>query len=69
LVVTLVMGQLGELLKFPQALLNVSPFTHAPKVPAEPFEALPLIVLLAIAAALGGLAFWGFRRRSLAIPA
>jgi len=69
LVVTLVMGQLGELLKFPQALLNVSPFTHAPKVPAEPFEALPLVILLAIATALGGLAFWGFRRRSLAIPA
>lgn len=69
LVVALVMGQLGELLKFPQALLNVSPFTHAPKVPAEPFEALPLVVLTVVAVALGGVAFWGFRRRSLAIPA
>lgn len=69
LVMALVMGQLGELLKFPQALLNVSPFTHAPKVPAEPFEALPLVVLTVVAVALGGLAFLGFRRRSLEIPA
>ncbi|MBN2177616.1 MAG: hypothetical protein JW722_08180 [Demequinaceae bacterium] len=69
LVMSLVMGQLGELLKFPQAVLNASPFTHAPKVPAEAFTALPLIILLVCAAGLSSLAVWRFRQRDLAIAA
>ncbi|NTW41315.1 MAG: anibiotic ABC transporter, partial [Cellulomonadaceae bacterium] len=65
----LVMGQLGSLFELPQWLLNVSPYTHVPLVPAEPFEATPVLWLMAAAFALGGLGFAAFRRRDLAIGA
>ena len=57
--------ELGEILKLPQWLLDVSPFTH---VPAEPFAAAPLLWLGAAALVLGTLGFAAFRRRDLAIP-
>jgi ABC-2 type transport system permease protein len=69
LAAALVMGQLGAMLDLPQWALNVSPFTHVPAVPAEAFRWLPILVLLAITVALGGLAFAAFRRRDLAIGA
>jgi ABC-2 type transport system permease protein len=67
LAVSLIMGQLGAVLELPQWALNVSPFTHVPLVPAEPFRWLPVLVLLAVAVALAGLGFAAFRRRDLAI--
>ena len=60
--------ELGALLELPQWLLDVSPFTHVPAVPAEPFAAAPLLWLGAAALALGALGFAAFRRRDLAIP-
>jgi ABC-2 type transport system permease protein len=69
LAISLVMGQLGELLKLPQAVLNLSPFSHVPGVPAESFDAVPLGLLLAVAVGLVTLGVAVFRRRSLAIPA
>jgi len=65
----LVVGQLGEMLELPQWALNVSPFTHAPAIPAEPFAALPLFILLVCAAGLAAVAGLRFRRRDLAIAA
>jgi ABC-2 type transport system permease protein len=65
LAVGLVMGQLGALLELPQPVLNLSPFTHVPAVPAESLSVLPLAVLLAAAAGLGALGFAGFARRDL----
>jgi len=65
----LVMGQLGSLVDLPQWLLNVSPFSHVPLVPAEPFTATPVVWLLLAAAALGATGFAAFRRRDLAIGA
>jgi ABC-2 type transport system permease protein len=67
LAASLVMGQLGAMLDLPQAVLNISPFTHVPMVPAEPFTLLPIALLLGAAALLGGLAFAVFRRRDLSI--
>jgi ABC-2 type transport system permease protein len=67
LAASLVMGQLGAMLDLPQAVLNISPFTHVPLVPAEPFTLLPVVLLLAVAALFGGLAFAVFRRRDLSI--
>jgi ABC-2 type transport system permease protein len=63
LVVCLVLGQLGQILQFPQWALNLSPFSHIPPIPAEDFVATPFLVLLAIAGllVLGGVS--GFRRR------
>jgi ABC-2 type transport system permease protein len=63
--VSLVMGQLGAILELPQAVLNVSPFTHVPPVPAEPFTWTPVLALLGTAIALGGVGFVVFARRDL----
>jgi ABC-2 type transport system permease protein len=63
--VSLVMGQLGALFDLPQWVLNVSPFTHVPAVPAEELQWLPLLVLLAVAAALTTLGLVALRRRDL----
>ena len=63
--VSLVMGQLGALFELPQWVLNISPFTHVPAVPAEELEWLPLLVLLAVAAGLTAIGVAAFRRRDL----
>lgn len=69
LAISLVVGQLGAMLKLPQAALDLSPFTHVPGVPAESFNAVPLCILLAAAIAFTALGVFAFRRRSLAIAA
>ena len=69
LAVSLVMGQLGALLELPQPVLDISPFTHVPRVPAEPLTATPVVVLLAVAVALFGAGLVAFRRRDLALTA
>jgi ABC-2 type transport system permease protein len=61
----LVFGQLGQLLQFPGWLLDLSPFSHIPLVPAEEFSAVPLAILLAIAAAFVIAGLTGFRRRDI----
>ena len=66
LVACLLLGQIGELLELPQPVLNASPFTHIPAVPAADPAATPLVALLAVAAALTGLGLTVFRRRDLA---
>ncbi|HZK59612.1 MAG TPA: hypothetical protein VFC59_07095, partial [Cryobacterium sp.] len=69
LVLALVMGQLGAMLDLPQWALDISPFTHVPRVPAETFSAMPVVWLLATTVALGAVGFAAFRRRDLAIGA
>lgn len=69
LAAALVMGQLGKLFELPQWLLNVSPFTHVPLVPAEALDWTPVLWLSAAALALGAVGFVAFRRRDLAIGA
>ena len=69
LAAALVMGQLGKLFELPQWLLDVSPFTHVPLVPAEPFDATPVLWLSAVAIALAAVGFAAFRHRDLAIGA
>ena len=60
-----VVGQLGELLKLPDAVIGLSPFTHVPAMPVEPFTAGPALALTALAAALTVLAWWRFRERDI----
>jgi len=64
-----VVGQFGDLLKLPQAVVNLSPFTHVPAVPAETLAMVPVVVLLGVAAVFVGIGIAGFRRRDLAIAA
>jgi ABC-2 type transport system permease protein len=59
------MAQLGPLLDLPQAVLDLSPFTHIPAVPAADLTTLPLVVLVAIGAVLLVAGVAGFRRRDL----
>jgi ABC-2 type transport system permease protein len=66
LVASLLLGQLGPLLQLDQWALDLSPFTHVPRVPSEPITATPVIGLLAVAAALGAAGLAGLRRRDIA---
>lgn len=61
----LALGWIGPALNLPQALMDLSPFGHLPKLPGGEMAWKPALVLTAIAVALvaGGLA--GLRRRSM----
>nr|WP_228473561.1 ABC transporter permease [Streptomyces calidiresistens] len=60
-----VLGYLGGLLDFPQWLINLSPFTHVPRLPAQEMAWTPVLVLTALAAGLLWLGLLGLRRRDL----
>lgn len=64
--VCLALGWIGPALDLPQAVLDLSPFGHLPKLPGQELAWTPLLALTALAAALvaGGLA--GLRRRDMA---
>ena len=55
----------GETLKFPDWLMNLSPFHNIPLVPAESFGAVPVLLTAVAAALLGAAGAFGFRRRDL----
>jgi ABC-2 type transport system permease protein len=55
----------GTSLRLPGWLVDVSPFAHLPLAPAQPFEVLPLVALVALAVALGGAGFLALGRRDL----
>jgi ABC-2 type transport system permease protein len=65
LVFSLIVGQLGRILQFPQWILDLSPFTHVPLLPAQELAALPLVVLSGLALILGALGMAGVRRRDI----
>jgi ABC-2 type transport system permease protein len=58
-------GQLGELLQLPAAVTGLSPYTHLPAMPVEPFAVAPALVLSAFAAAFTVAAWWRFRERDI----
>jgi ABC-2 type transport system permease protein len=60
----LLLGELGPLLKLKQWAMDISPYTHSPKLP-ETMQATPLVLLIAIAAALTALGLTGLRRRDI----
>ncbi len=62
---SVLLGQLGTLLSIPQPVMDFSPFSHIPALPAEPMHWAPIIVLLLIAAVTTALGFAGFRRRDI----
>jgi ABC-2 type transport system permease protein len=67
LAVCLLIMQVGALLELPRWVMDLSPFTHVPNVPAEDVTAAPVVGLLAVAVALGVAGFLSFRRRDLAL--
>lgn len=62
----LVLGQFGALLNLPERVRDVSPFSHVPALPAAQATATPLVILSAVALALGAAGLVLFRRRNLA---
>ena len=59
------MAFLGPLLSLPDWVLDLSPFTHVPLLPAADLTAGPLIALTAVAAAFTAAGLIGFRRRDV----
>ncbi|MBQ0866086.1 ABC transporter permease [Streptomyces smyrnaeus] len=65
--VCLVIGQFGTLLNLPDGLLDISPYSHLPNMPAESLTVMPIVVMVVLAGALTVVGVAGFRRRSLAL--
>ncbi|WP_027860714.1 ABC transporter permease [Marmoricola sp. URHB0036] len=59
------LGQIGELLDLPSWVLDLSPYTHVPRMPLEDFELGPAVVLTAIAAALVAVSWQRYRTRDI----
>lgn len=57
--------QFGELIKFPQWITDLSPFTHTPSVPAVEATAQPMIIMCCIAAAFVAASLIIFRLRNV----
>jgi len=58
-------GVFGPVLDLPQAVLDISPFTHVPKVPGGAFSVVPLAWLSATALALAAVCLAGLRHRDI----
>ena len=52
---------LGPLLGLPDWVMDLSPFTHVPLLPAASFDAVPLLALTAVAAVFVAVGLAGFR--------
>ena len=65
LALCLLVSLVGQAAGLDQWVLDISPFTHLPKLPGGHVTALPLVVLLVIAAAGTVAGVTGFRRRDV----
>ncbi|MFI7385065.1 ABC transporter permease [Streptomyces sp. NPDC049813] len=61
----LLLGWIGPALKVPQAVLDLSPYGHVPKLPGAEMAWGPVLVLTLIAAVLVAAGLAGLRRRDL----
>lgn len=62
----LFLGEIGSVIGLSHWAMDLSPFTHVPKLPAAAFTITPLAWLTALALALGVAGLAGLRRRDLA---
>ncbi|WIV53927.1 ABC transporter permease [Amycolatopsis nalaikhensis] len=62
----LLLGEFGTLLKLDQWVLDLSPFTHSPKLPGPAVQAAPLFWLTALGAVLVAAGVARFRQRDIA---
>ncbi|MDT5026788.1 MAG: polyether ionophore transport system permease protein [Micromonosporaceae bacterium] len=59
------LGQLGPLLRLDQWVMDVSPFTHLPRLPGGDLAFTPLVWLVVVATAFTTVGVIGFRRRDV----
>jgi ABC-2 type transport system permease protein len=59
------LGQIGELLGLPGWVLDLSPYSHAPRMPLEDFAFVPALLLSAIAAVLLAVSWLRYRSRDI----
>ncbi|HWE89490.1 MAG TPA: ABC transporter permease [Pseudonocardiaceae bacterium] len=67
-VIVVLLGELGSTLRLPQAVLDVSPFTHVPKLPGGAVtgtQMVGLVTVIIVAAVLTVVGLVGFRRRDI----
>ncbi|MGE5827678.1 MAG: ABC transporter permease [Micromonosporaceae bacterium] len=67
LVVFVLLGEVGPLLRLDQRVMDVSPFAHVPRLPGAVLHVEPLVALAAVALALVAVGLVGFRRRDVPI--
>ncbi len=58
-------GVFGPALRLSRAVLDVSPFTHVPRLPGGPFSVTPIVWLSAAALVLAAVGLAGLRRRDI----
>ncbi|UFQ17035.1 MULTISPECIES: ABC transporter permease [Streptomyces] len=61
----LAIGWIGPALDLPQAVMNLSPFSHLPKLPGAEMTWPPLVILPLLATALTAVGLAGLRRRDV----
>jgi ABC-2 type transport system permease protein len=64
-IISFLIEQLGLLLSLPQWILNISPFTHVPNVPAVAISYAPLYIISGVALALTLLGVYWFKQRDI----
>jgi ABC-2 type transport system permease protein len=65
LVVALVLGQLGELLGLPTWMVDLSPYSHVPRLPVEEMSWPPVLALTGLAGLVAAAAWWRYRARDI----
>ena len=63
--VSLMAAMFGGLFSLSEGVIKATPFGAVPRVPAEDFALLPLVVLSVLAVLLAAIGFWRFRARDL----
>ncbi|WP_370970137.1 ABC transporter permease [Amycolatopsis sp. cg9] len=61
----LLLSLFGPVVNLPQAVLDVSPFQHPPKLPGQELTATPIVWLLAVAVVALGAGLAGWKRRDV----
>ncbi|WP_439385669.1 ABC transporter permease [Amycolatopsis lexingtonensis] len=61
----LLLSLFGPVVNLPQAVLDVSPFQHPPKLPGQEFAATPIVWLLVVAVVALGAGLAGWKRRDV----
>lgn len=60
-----IIGQFGALFKFPQYIINLTPFSHVPDLMTASFSWLPIVLLSAVALFLNLIGIISFLRRDI----